>query len=146
MSSLSREEAKQRVQQAGLRATAPRLAVLRLLAASKRPLSHSEVVEALANPDFDQATLYRNLVKLVEVKLASVASRVGGITRYELRRSGDNAPHLHPHFACRSCGQLACLPGAKLVAAVEDAWREALRDADLQVVGTCPSCRDAAVA
>src|SRR5690606_33450902 len=134
------EEIRGRVRDAGLRATAPRVAALHLLAGSPRPLSHSEVVEALGNGDWDQATLYRNLLKLVDANLARVASRVGGVTRYEIQ-SVDPEPHLHPHFACRDCGSVECMPGAELSIPRDPLWREALRDAELQVVGRCPRCR-----
>lgn len=140
MAALSRDEAKRWVQEAGLRATAPRVAVLRLLAKSERPLSHSEVVEAIGNAEWDQATLYRNLVKLVEADLARVASRVGGIARYEVRGE-DDGPHLHPHFSCRACGGVACLPEVKLIGPVARTWRRPLAEAELQLVGECPKCR-----
>ena len=82
----AREDAKARIHEAGLRATAPRVAVLALLATSDKPLSHSEVVVAIGDVDWDQATLYRNLVKLVEANLARVASRVDGVVRYARAR------------------------------------------------------------
>ena len=44
MAELSRDDAKQRIRSAGLRATAPRVAVLRLLEATDKPISHSEVL------------------------------------------------------------------------------------------------------
>ena len=125
---------------AGLRATAPRVAVLRLLSDAKRPLSHAEVVDRIGTDDWDAATLYRNLIKLDEASLARVASRVGGVTRFEAR--GEDEPgHVHPHFACRDCGSVTCLHDATLSIPKNEAWRDALLDADLQVVGQCPSCR-----
>ena len=77
MAELSRAEARDRIREAGLRATAPRVAVLRLLIASDKPLSHTGVVEAIGEDGWDQATLYRNLVKLVEAGLARSARRGG---------------------------------------------------------------------
>ncbi|MCA9534623.1 MAG: transcriptional repressor [Myxococcales bacterium] len=139
---LSKDEARQRVQATGLRATAPRVAVYQLLLETERPLSHSEVVAQLASPDWDQATIYRNLLKLVEANLAWVASHVGGVARYEARREHDE-PHYHPHFSCRSCGAVECLPEARLAAAVDKRWREAVAEAELQLVGECPTCRAA---
>lgn len=139
MGELSREDAKKLVRDAGLRATAPRLAVLRLLTASDKPLSHSEVVEVIGSGDWDQATLYRNLLKLVEANLARVASNVGGVTRYA-SQGEDESPHLHPHFSCRLCGTVECLPEAKLVGPVELAWHRSLAEAELQLVGDCPRC------
>ena len=137
---VSKDEVRRRVQASGLRATAPRVAVYQLLLETERPLSHTEVVAQLASPDWDQATIYRNLLKLVEAELAWVASHVGGVARYEARKANDE-PHYHPHFSCRACGAVECLPEARLAASVDRHWREALADAELQLVGTCPSCR-----
>ena len=140
---LSKDELRRRLQASGLRATAPRVAVYQLLLETERALSHTEVVAALASPDWDQATIYRNLLKLVEAELAWVASHVGGVARYEARQQ-DEAPHYHPHFSCRKCGAVECLPEARLAASVDRHWREALADAELQPVGTCPGCRASA--
>lgn len=114
--------------------------MLRLLASSERPLSHSEVTDALGDGDWDKATLYRNLIKLVEGNLARVASQVGGITRYEARSDGDES-HSHPHFACRDCGAVKCLPDTALTLPADPHWRKVLADAELQIVGRCPACR-----
>ncbi len=58
-----------KILKAGLRSTAPRVAVLQLYyCASGRPLSHGEVLETLGHDDWDQTTLYRNLLKLEEAK------------------------------------------------------------------------------
>lgn len=140
MAKLSREESRHMLHEAGLRATAPRVAVLRLLSEAKRPLSHAEVVTRIGTDDWDAATLYRNLIKLDEAGLARVASRVGGVTRFEAHGQ-DEPAHVHPHFACRDCGSVTCLHEATLSIPKDEAWREALLDADLQVVGQCPSCR-----
>ena len=139
MVEFSRDEAKQRIHEAGLRATAPRVAVLRLLAITDKPLSHTEVVEAIGSEDWDQATIYRNLLKLVEVDLARVASKVGGVARYEAR-GDDDSPHLHPHFSCRSCGSVECLPEAKLTGPVDRRWNRSLEASELQLIGECPDC------
>lgn len=136
---LTRDEARQRIHDAGLRATAPRVAVLRLLCSTDKPLSHSEVVKAIDSEDWDQATLYRNLVKLVDVELARVASKVGGVARYEAREAGEG-PHLHPHFSCRTCGSVACLPDTKLSGSIDRRWTQSLRTSELQLIGECPDC------
>ncbi len=141
MQELSRTEAKDLIHQAGLRATSPRVAVLRLLMASPKPLSHAEVIAAVGDDEWDQATLYRNLLKLVEANLARVASQMGGITRYEARADGD--PHVHPHFSCQVCGRVECLPGAKLAGSVEVKWHRSLEASQLQLIGDCPECLEA---
>lgn len=140
MVKLTRDEGRRIIRDAGLRATAPRVAVLRLLNASARPLSHAEVVDQIGTDEWDATTLYRNLVKLGEVGLARVASRAGGITRFTAQTQGE-PPHVHPHFVCRDCGDVTCLHDATLTLTRGSKWREALLDADLQVVGKCPTCR-----
>ncbi len=141
MATTSRQELRELIREAGLRVTAPRVAVLELLSTSAHPLSHREVVDTLNRAEWDRATLFRNLQKLVEVGLAEVASRAGGITRYELRKEREPAAHVHPHFACRDCGTVSCLHDAILSAPNDPRWRAAVLDADLQVVGRCPDCR-----
>ena len=133
---------KQRLRGAGLRSTAPRLAVLELLERAGQPLSHGEVVEQLGETTWDQATLYRNLVKLVEVGLARVAAVSRGVTRYELvPEAGAEGAHQHAHFICKDCGQVQCLPELEVsvtAALWGDVW---LQDAELQLVGRCQECR-----
>lgn len=141
MAKVTRQQTKQILRDVGLRATAPRVAVLRLLTDAERPLSHAEVVEALGTDDWDAATLYRNLIKLDEVGLARVASRVGGVTRFALQAQ-DGPTHVHPHFACRDCGDVRCLDDVAVsLPPGLTRWKEALADAEVQLVGQCPDCR-----
>lgn len=102
-------------------------------------MSHGEVVDAIGGQEWDQATLYRNLLKLVEAKLARVASRVGGVARY-VAAAENEGPHLHPHFSCRSCGTVECLPEAALGGPIDPRWHRSLAESELQLLGECPDC------
>ena len=138
--SLSKKEARGVLKQYGLRATAPRLAVLQVLEASDRPLSHSEVVDLLDGFDCDPATIFRNLVKLKEAGVSPVVSRVDGIDRY-VYGPGHDSGHQHPHFSCDDCGQLTCLPmGLTNATALDGRWAKAIEDATIQFRGQCPDC------
>lgn len=136
-----REQIRAELREAGLRATAPRVAVLLALRSSTRPLSHAEVVEVIDSKDWDQATLFRNLIKLQEHDFARVASSALGVTRFEAIEPGELA-HVHPHFACRDCNRVKCVREASLKIPKSGRWKEALQDADLQLVGRCPECRE----
>jgi Fur family ferric uptake transcriptional regulator len=132
-------EIKSRLRELGLRVTAPRLAVLRILAEAERPLSHAEVVEVLGEDiSWDRATVYRNLVTLVEIGLARVASHAAGIARYELARG--TAHDAHPHFLCDGCGVVSCLPETEVVTPKKTKWSKSLKAAEVQFVGRCPGC------
>ena len=142
MPRLTQSAAKQRIRDAGLRATAPRIAVLRALSASARPLSHGEMVDLMDSEDLDQATIYRNLRKLVEVELARSVETSRGVTRYQLQDS-HAGPHLQPRFSCRTCGTVEPLPDAKLTGAIARRWIKSLEASQLQVIGDCPECLEA---
>jgi len=138
---LSEEKAKEMLRESGLRATVPRVAVLRLLSSAEHPLSHTEVVERLGrSAPWDRATTFRNLIKLKDAGLAPIASRIDGIDRYALAsRSHDG--HQHPHFKCEGCGQVSCLPVEAVTMRLEDeAWGASLRSSQISIQGECPSC------
>jgi Fur family transcriptional regulator, ferric uptake regulator len=132
-------ETKRLIRELGLRVTAPRIAVLRILADAERPLSHAEVVTRLGDDAlWDRATVYRNLVALVGVELVKVASHAGGICRYEIASRDKDCTH--PHFLCDDCGIVSCLPETEVVTPKKTKWSKSLKAAEVQFVGTCPTC------
>lgn len=138
--SITKGEARQLLHESALRATAPRLAVLRVLAEAHSPLSHTEVLQRLGETDWDPATIYRNLVKLRDAGVAPVVSRADGIDRYALAL-GPGDGHRHPHFFCEECGRITCLP-AELTAsmAIAGPWAASIHNAVVQFRGECPEC------
>lgn len=140
MSSVDKSALKDELHALGLRVTGPRVAVLGILRNAGRPLSHGEVAEELHDTDWDRATIFRNLVRLCDVGLVRVSSHAGGLTRYEAIHERGHE-HLHAHFSCNRCGRVECLAGAELPLPDDLGWREAMRDAEVQVLGTCPTCR-----
>ncbi|MEM9593079.1 MAG: transcriptional repressor [Acidobacteriota bacterium] len=136
---ITKDEARQWLHESGLRVTAPRMAVLAVLAEAQLPISHSEVLARLGKTDWDPATIYRNLVKLRDAGVAPVVSRMEGIDRYALAQQDDG--HRHPHFLCEHCGQIACLP-AELTASmsIDGPWAESVKRAMVQLRGECPDC------
>ena len=99
----------------------------------------------LASDTTDAATVYRNLIKLVEAGLVEVAARVDGMDRYALApREEDHGAHAaHPHFVCRDCGEVSCLPAdTRFSIRARGPWGRSIREADIQLTGACPACRD----
>ncbi|MCG8478630.1 MAG: transcriptional repressor [Spirochaetales bacterium] len=138
--SITKDEARKLLHESALRATAPRLAVLRVLAEAHGPLSHTEVLDRLGETAWDPSTIYRNLVKLRDAGVAPVVSRAEGIDRYALAHAqGDS--HRHPHFVCEDCGRVACLP-VELIASMsmEGPWAASVRRAAVELRGACPDC------
>ncbi len=126
---------------AGLRTTAPRLAVLRLLRGSRQPLSHGDVIARLRHRGWDRATLYRNLVDLARAGLARRTDLGDRVWRFEA--DGRPSAHRHPHFVCRECGDVACLDGVRVRLESRRDALGALRAQEFEVLlkGCCDQCR-----
>ncbi len=101
--------AKQALRDAALRATAARVAVLKLLASKGVPMSHAAVVESLHEFGFDQSTLFRCLNEIADAGLVSRLDLGDQTRRFELRKTREGAEVTHPHFMCIDCGELKCM-------------------------------------
>lgn len=132
---------RQQLQRAGLRATGARLAVLSLLHAAGRPLSHLDVTVALATQHFDRATLYRNLLDLTRVGLARRIELGDRVWRFQLVDAA-HAASTHPHFVCTACGEVQCLPSQAVAVSARARGPLALRrgDVEVQLRGVCDRC------
>jgi len=128
---------------AGLRRTAPRIAVLQRLESAVTPLSHGDIAERLAPLGFDRATVYRNLMDLVEAGLVTRADLGDHVWRFEVV-AGTGKPHAieHAHFLCTDCGDVACLPDSAVkVVAVRGAPRAVGKaSVEVQLKGVCDAC------
>ncbi len=103
------DDARRCLRDAGLRVTASRVAVYRLLCDAQRPLSHQDTVDALTDQPWNRSTLYRNLIDLADSGLAN-RTVIGGVARFELV-GRDNSCTDHPHFVCTLCGEVTHLDG-----------------------------------
>jgi Fur family transcriptional regulator, ferric uptake regulator len=101
--------AKSLLKSVGLRSTAARIAVLQQLAAAKKPLSHSEVVDKLRDFGFDQSTIFRALSELTASGMTTKLDLGDQVRRFELRSAVHGEEMEHPHFMCVDCGQVRCL-------------------------------------
>ena len=103
-------ENRARLRAAGLRSTAARIAVMRILQAATKPLTHAEIAAHLVPLGFDKATAYRNLMDLTQASLVSRSELGDHVWRFELRGEGQAHDAEHPHFLCVDCGKVSCLP------------------------------------
>jgi Fur family transcriptional regulator, ferric uptake regulator len=139
----SLESIKAKLRAAGLRGTSPRIAVLRWLETSSRPVSHPELAEYLAEEGFDRATIYRNLIDLTETGLVSRSDLGDHVWRFELRHEGAGLKNEHAHFTCTDCGTVECLPEVNVrITGSKQAPRAVTRPKtlEIQLRGVCDSC------
>ena len=129
---------------AGLRRTAPRVAVLRRLIQSTLPVSHSDLVDALVPDGFDATTIFRNLKDLNEAGIVDRHDLGDHTWRYELARAdGKDHRKAHPHFLCEDCGTVACLDSSRINIRAGANAPSAVADGgvEIQLKGRCDHCR-----
>lgn len=130
------------IRAAGLRVTQPRLAVLQVLSQQTAPLSHADLIEALAGQGFDRVTLYRNLNDLADAGIVARTELGDHVWRFELRAGEDAHSALHPHFTCTDCGSVSCLPDDVVRINKSGRLPKAVREQTVEVSlrGVCDRC------
>ena len=128
-----------RLRQAGLRATRPRLAVYRALDSLGGHRSADEIYErVLANGDtLSRASVYNSLAALADAGLVLHADAGPGRALYE------TTSVWHHHAVCRICGQVsdvACVTGSKPCLATGDDWGQ-IDEAQIIFRGVCSACQ-----
>jgi len=129
----------QRLRDAGLRVTRPRLAVLDALV----ELAHADtesVIGAVRRelPEVSHQAVYDSLRTLTASGLARRIQPSGSVARYEVR-VGDN----HHHLVCRSCGAIAdvdCAVGEIPCLTASDDHGYVVDEAEVIYWGQCPAC------
>ncbi|MDG2390880.1 MAG: transcriptional repressor [Planctomycetaceae bacterium] len=137
------ERLKARIRDASLRCTAARLAVLLVLSNAKSPLTHAEVADLLIDRGIDKATVFRNLVDLVDAEILSRTELGDHVWRFEVRLEGSAENEQHPHFVCLDCGAVTCLSDLDFDAPSRRATSRVGDIKEILIKGVCVECRPA---
>lgn len=135
------EEIEQRLRDAGLRATAPRVAVLRALTESDDHPRVDQLIDRVRGGGVSISTqaAYDVCDALHDKALARRVELPGGPVRYDAR-VGDN----HHHLACRSCGLVTdtdCATGAAPCLEPRQQHGFEIEAAEVTFWGLCPDCQ-----
>jgi Fur family ferric uptake transcriptional regulator len=127
-----------RLREAGLKATQPRIALLRALQVGHGPFSPEELFGRLDASLCDLVTVYRSLATFEERGLVRRCVFGDGKMRYEIQVG----KHHHHHLVCRGCGKVRPLAHCAL-----EGLEASLRDSGFQNIshsleffGTCADC------
>ncbi|MBA2640411.1 MAG: transcriptional repressor [Nocardioidaceae bacterium] len=104
------DQALAELRRLGQRVTAPRRAVIAVLAATDEHLSAAQVAERAQalGADLHLASVYRALETLIRLRLVVHTHLAGGSTTYHL--TTDSSPHRHVHAQCVGCGAVVDVP------------------------------------
>jgi Fe2+ or Zn2+ uptake regulation protein len=129
---------EERLRGAGLRVTAPRVAVLRVLEEATDHPRVDQVIERVraAGVAISTQAAYDVCEALHRAALARRIDLAGGPARFEARGAA------HHHVVCRVCGATVDVACASPAAPAE-AHGFAIDDVELTFWGTCPACTPA---
>jgi Fe2+ or Zn2+ uptake regulation protein len=131
---------EERLRAAGLRVTASRVAVLRVLCEADDHPRVDQVIERVRHGGMTISTqaAYDACEALRETGLARRIALAGGPARYDAR-AGDE----HHHLVCRSCGltlDVGSLTGLDPCLHAPNAAGFVVDDAEVTFWGLCPTC------
>lgn len=140
-----KQEARDLLREAGLKATEPRLQVLTILRKAIKPLQPKQMLARLGKA-FDQATLYRVLGSFKEAGLIRQVDLRGDAPFYEIRPHGDD----HHHIVCTECGKIADFEACLAEGLEEEAMSQAggfseITGHSFEFFGICKECKKKAV-
>jgi Fur family transcriptional regulator, stress-responsive regulator len=136
------DQYQDRLRDAGLRVTASRVAVLRVLTEATDHPRVDQVIDRVrgAGVAISTQAAYDVCEALRRAALAQRIEIAGGPARYEAR-VGDN----HHHLACRSCGTVVdvdCATGAAPCLTPSDLQGFAIDQSEVTHWGLCPNCQN----
>ncbi len=135
-------ESEATLREAGLRATRPRVAVLRAL--QRHSHADTDSIIRIVREDLGAVShqaVYDVLRMLTAAGLLRRIQPSGSVARYE-RQTGDN----HHHVVCRSCGSIAdvdCALGVAPCLTAPDDHGYKIEQAEVIYWGLCPDCSPA---
>jgi len=120
-----------------LKVTKSRLEVLKILTESKKPLSHSDIMDKLdQSQNWDRVTIYRTLGEFEEKKIVKSLLSQDRVTYFEL---SDSLPD-HAHFACLKCGKMECLKPSEYKFQFKGNINQ-VKSIEILIKGICDDCR-----
>lgn len=130
------------LQQHSLKNTRLRKAVLSLLMASEKGLSHQDLSKTL-DVDFDRVTLFRTLHAFEEAGILHKIIDPNGIAKYAYTTPEKTAQeHCHAHFICMKCQEVFCLDELFPLQEIKVPEGFSKKAIDVQIKGYCSACNE----
>jgi Fur family transcriptional regulator, ferric uptake regulator len=134
----SHSRAENMLRATGERVTQPRVAILAVLLASERALTHHEVEKRVNRASgIDRVTVYRVLDWL---STHGLAHKIAGEDRVRRYNAAETAHRSHAHFQCERCSTVICLDEPRRDFRVRVPRGFVTHEVALTVKGYCAGC------
>lgn len=142
MDSQTGQRLQKLLRSARLRVTGPRVAILGVLSAADKPVTHEQIRAALGPKGPNKVTIYRVLDRLLAAGLVHKAFLQERTWHFELA-ANCSRQQCHPHFNCTSCGSTHCLTEMSPEMAQSPYKGFIIQRQQIQLEGLCPDCNTA---
>lgn len=133
---------RQMLMSVDLETTPNRLAALEVVGNNSYPLSAGDIFKTLErSSSINRVTVYRILDRLVAEGVIERLSTGGRAAYFGLAPNEHHRPH--PHFYCKSCGQMDCLNPEALnieAKAMQKTFPGRIDKVEVRVDGICKNC------
>ncbi len=125
---------------ANLKATAPRLAILKVFAGNHLPINAEHIYAKVRSSNINEATVYRTLASFEEKGIVKQVDLRKDSTYYELA-SG----HHHHHIVCTDCGKVEDFESCSVDKISDKVLSQSskfsvIKEHSLELFGTCNAC------
>lgn len=126
---------------AGMKITATRVEILRILHELRAPAGVPEIFEIAKNRNVTYASAYRNLNAFAKAGIVRTVDLRHGHADYELVDAASD----HHHIVCTGCGAIEDFDGCEVEAVIKKALKgskmfKEVSDHALELFGTCKGC------
>jgi len=132
-------QARKTLKAAKLYQTGCRIALLKVLLKSDKPLNQEQIAQRLGKKRFDKVTIYRTLESFCEAGLVHKVFMEKRAWHFESAQDCSEN-QCHPHFTCTSCGDTHCLTEMTLPMAKSPHKGFVIRRQQVRLEGLCPAC------
>lgn len=123
----------------GLKKTAGRIALIKLLLQAQNPLTRQEISAKLTGVNFNRVSIYRSLDAFLKAGIIHKVEAGDRSRRFAICSCGSSS-HCHPHFICRSCGKVECLNGLKNIQHYPLKPGYIFEEQEIYIRGLCARC------
>ena len=128
------------LRKADLKATAPRLAILKVFAGNHLPINAEHIYQRVRRSNINEATVYRTLASFEEKGIIKRVDLRKDSLYYELA-SG----HHHHHIVCTDCGKVEDFESCSVDKISDKVLAQSskfsvIKEHSLELFGTCNAC------
>ena len=137
------DQAREFLKGAGLKVTAGRVALLKVLIQADQPVAQRDLLRKLEKQGFNRVSVYRALRAFMNQGIVHRIVTEDRVWRFAVSRCGHKGlcgdlGHCHPHFVCRKCEKIQCLVQTSIPDVAVENYR--VEEQAMYLWGVCDKC------